>query len=161
MDIAGSQINNAAEAIQKHFDPSQIDLQHIKTIEDVKPRSVLHTILHEVWIYNGPEKTINVYDENIKKLKTIPLDFFVSDMTLKSSNDVIVTDRRGKRLLQISPSGDCHVICSTAPMQPRGVCVNDKQQIVVGLADDNRTQMKLVVYSLDSSTVLQEIFYAL
>ena len=50
------------------------------------------------------------------------------------------------------------MMCSTAPLTPWGVCVNDRQQIVVGVrAGYGIPPIKLVVYSPDGSTMLQEI----
>ena len=80
------------------------------------------------------------------------------DMVLTASQDIIATYNDTNCVVKISPNGNISTLCSTAPLEPYGICINNRKQLVVGLQADWRTPpLKLVVYSPDGSTVLQEI----
>ena len=78
-------------------------------------------------------------------------------MTLTSSEEIIATEVINKRVVRIDSSGSVRTMCSTAPLHPWGVCVNDRQQLVVGVrAGYYQPPIKLVVYLPDGSK-LQKI----
>ena len=55
-------------------------------------------------------------------------------------------------------TGKIATLCTTKPLNPWGICINDKEQIVVGLAAMHTAfSVKLYVYSSDGSAVLQTI----
>ena len=88
------------------------------------------------------------------------LEFEIEDMGLTSSQDVIATDWRGKRLVMIPSSAgtDSRTVCWTSPLRPKGICIDNKDQIVVGLAGGvNISPIKLAIYSPGGETLIQEI----
>ena len=90
--------------------------------------------------------------------ETLDLNFYIYDMALTASQDIVASDRDKKCLVKISSSGDVTILCSTAPLRPWGLCINNRQQIVVGLKTRHKApHIKLAIYSPDGSTLLQEI----
>ena len=115
-----------------------------------------HTDSNELWSYK--HKKIKLYNKEYEVTQTMDLDFEIYDMSLTSSQDIIATDYNNHNLVRISPSGGISLLCSTGRLTPSGICINDKEEIVVGLlADWGAYPMKLAVYSPDGSEVLQEI----
>ena len=129
--------------------PDTVDVKPIGTIKHIRADSMLYTNEpnHEIWASCEHTRSITVYNENDHKFKKIKLNFELFDMALMSSGDVIATDWDGQRLIRISPSGSCKAICSTEPLRPCGVCVNDRQQVVVGLAADKDCPPIKLVYN--------------
>ena len=129
---------------------------------DITIRSILHTDQNDVWVYDRGN-TLTLYDEQLREKKiTLNLTFDLYDMALTASQDILATDNSNKCVMKISPSGDVSTLCSTAPLAPCGICINNRGNIVIGLqAVWAMTNLfcthKLVVYSSDGSTVLQEI----
>ena len=123
---------------------------------DISVRRILHTDQNDVWVYDG-DKTLTLHDEQLVEKKKISVLSTLQDMVLTTSQDIIATESN-KCLVKISPSGDVSTLCSTAPLEPGGICINNWQQMVVGLHTGLGTPpIKLVIYSPDGSTVLQEI----
>ena len=129
---------------------------------DIPAWRVLHTDQNDVWVYDG-YNTLTLYDEQlVEKKKTLNLTFKLSDMVLTISQDILATDYENKCVMKISPSGDVSILCSTAPLAPGGIFINNTGNIVIGLQvpwpmTNLFCTRKLVVYSSDGSTVLQEI----
>ena len=128
---------------------------------NIKADSVLHTDQNHVWVYNYEfHKTnkLTLYNEHFVETKSLTLTYYLYDMALSASQDIIATDYNNKSLVKISTTGSFSTLCNTAPLQPHGICINSRQQLVLGLsADWGIPPIKLVVYSPDGSTVLQEI----
>ena len=138
------------------FSPSMVKVTPGKT-SNVKSHSILHTT-YGVWINNLDSKELTLYNGNIDRIKTFTLGFKLRDMALATSNYIIGSDESHKRLVRISCSGDVTALCSTGELRHWGLCINDKQQIVVGLRRAYEKQpIKLVVYSPEGSALLQEI----
>ena len=138
------------------FDPSMVLVTSVKT-HNVKSHSVLITT-DGICINNRDSMDLTLYNENIDRIKTVPMEFKIRDMALASTNDIIVSDFENKRLVRIFHSGGVTKLCSTRELEPWGLCINDKQQIVVGLRRGHKTQpIKLSVYSSDGSALLQEM----
>ena len=144
---------------EKRFEPSKIKVKTLKTFQvKIRPDTLLHNKFNDVWISDRCSRKLNIYEEDFKLKKTLTFDFAVKDMTLSSSKDVVATDGTNKRLIRIHSSGSIDTICSTAPLSPCGVCVNNRRQILVGVSAGYRTPpIKLLVYSTDGSNILQEI----
>ena len=126
---------------------------------DIVAWRVLHTNQNDAWVCDGDE-TLTLYDEQLVEKKTLSLNSNLFDMVLTAFQDIIATDEYNKRLIKISTSGDAYVskLCSTAPLEPRGICINNRGHIVVGMhAGWGIHPIKLSIYSSDGSTVLQEI----
>ena len=98
-------------------------------------------------------QTVTWYDQDMAILKDMKVDFEILDMTLEHTGEIIATDYSNRRVVRIAQSGDISTVCSTAPRGAWGVCVNNRQQIVVG----QYRPVRLVVYSPDGSHVDQEI----
>ena len=125
--------------------------------KDIGAYRVLHTDQNDMWVYNRA-KGLTLYDEHFVQRKTIGLTSNIYDMALTASQDIIATDYDTKCVVKISPTGNVSTLCSTAPLKPYGICINIRQQLVVGLSAGLRTPpIKLTIYSSDGSTVLQEI----
>ena len=130
---------------------------------NVKANRALHTDQNHVWVYNYMYELylfnkLTLYDEHFVERKSIDLTDRLHDMALSASQDIIATDYNNKSLVKISPTGSFSTLCSTAPLNPRGICINNSQQIVVGLQGGwGKPPRKLVIYSACGSTVLQEI----
>ena len=126
-------------------------------IIDVRGDNIVHTN-ESVWINNKSTDELTLYNENVHRIKTVPLGFTIFDMALASSNDIIVSDCENESLVRISRSGDVTTLCNTGELRPWGLCINDKQQIVVGLCREYEKQpIKLVIYSPDGSVLLQKM----
>ena len=147
----------ATPACKSDFDPNMIHVTSVMQ-KNVRAYRILHTEQNDVWVYNK-DKTLKLYDEQLVKKKTLRLTFNLCDLALTSSQDIIATDYYdNKRVVKISQSGSVSILCNTAPLYPQGICINSRQQVVVGLqADDDAPPIKLSIYSSDGSTVLQEI----
>ena len=153
---------NCIESIESEpaFSPSMIDVRSVKTIDGVRSDALMHTKNNDVWVNNNDTTKLTLYNESIKQIRAVSIDFSINDMAQTSLADIIVTDGTKKRLLRISASGvvRSQPVRATAPLEPWGICINDKQQIVTGLRAAARKQpIKLIVCSLDGSTVHQEI----
>ena len=142
-------------SIRPAFDSSMISVTAIME-RNIAARRVLHNGQNDVWVYNGHD-SLTLYDEQIVEKKTLKAFRNLYDMVLTASQDVIATDRYNNCLVKISPSGDVSTLCSTAPLQPYGICINNRGNIVVGLEAVFGTPIKLAIYSSDGSSVLQEI----
>ena len=139
------------------FDLNMIDVTAIMQ-KNCSAYRVLHTKQNEAWIFDGVNSTLKLNDDKLVEKKTLGLTFHLCDMTLTPSQDIIATDHHNKHIKKILPSGSVSTLCSTAPLIPGGICINRRQQLVVGLRRDWRTPpVKLVIYSSDGSAVLQEI----
>ena len=138
------------------FDPSMISVTTIME-RDITVSSILHTDQNDVWVYDW-YNTLTLYDEQLEEKKEIKAFINLYDMVLTASQDIIATNLHKTCLVKISPSDDVSTLCSTAPLQPLGICINNRGHIVVGLeAGLGKPPYKLVIYSSDGSTVLQEI----
>ena len=144
-------------ATKSHFDTNMISIQCIKT-EKMRCNSIVHTHENDVWISNCADRTITLYDKNLKQKKVVDVDFDFRDITVLPPQDLILTDMTNKTLVRMSPDGWLTVMYSTAPWFPRGVCINDRQELVVGLnAHGGIPPIKLTIYSSDCTSILQEI----
>ena len=124
---------------------------------NIPVHSILHTDQNVVWVYDG-RNTLTLYDEHLVEKKKVSVLSTLHDMVLTTSQDIIATDWVNKSLLKISPPGDVSTLCSTAPLEPRGICINSRGHIVVGLQAGRGTHpIKLAISSSDGSAVLQEI----
>ena len=110
------------------------------------------------WCYMFIQKTLVLYDASFTQIKTVELDCGLRDMALLPPNDIIATEFNNQRLVRITQEGIVTEFCSTVPLIPDGVCVNDRGHIVVALfVEYAKPPIKLVIYSADGSTILHEI----
>ena len=110
--------------------PMTIDVKDIRTIPEIQADLLLINNVNNIWEYSFG--VLTQYDESLAKIRSFELDFRVNDMILLSSDDIKASDYDNKRLVWIDNTGSTSTICNTAPFCPWGLCLNDKQQIVVG-----------------------------
>ena len=140
------------------FTLDMVQVSIVKTIEDVRCDHIMHTNNNDFWINDQGEGSLTLYNESAEQLKVVPLDISISDMALTCHGDIIATDFFNRRVIRISDTGDITELIRTKPLVPWTCCVNDEQQIVVGVRGEfRRPPIKLVVFSADGSDVLQEI----
>ena len=147
-----------ATAERRTFNVNMVSVTPVME-RNIRADQILHTDQNHAWVYESSKTNkITLYDEHFVARKSIDLTGPLYDMALSASHDIIATDYNNERLVKISPIGSVSSLCSTAPLYPYGICINSRQQVVVGLqADSGIPPIKLVVYSPDGSTVLQEI----
>ncbi|KAK3093018.1 hypothetical protein FSP39_010091 [Pinctada imbricata] len=140
------------------LDPKTVKV--LKTINGINARSTVCFPNNDVWIYNESINSIDVYNEQFTRTKRINVDFSCRDMTRYSVNEVLATDSINDRILRISRSGEIVILCSTDKCWIE-LCVNNKQHIVAGVIDEclstDLCRWKLIIYSPDESSVLQEM----
>ena len=125
---------------------------------EIRACNVLHTTQSEALVCIPLKSAMVLYDENFVDKKILSLPRGVYDLALTSSQEIIGTDRNRKSIVMISPSGSIQTIQVTAPLEPCGICINNRQHIVVGIRSSwGRPPLKLVSYSSDGSSVLDEI----
>ena len=101
---------------------------------------------------------LTLYNTDLTKKITSQLELRVGDMALLPSQEIIATDWDIKRFLKMSR--DITEQFGTGTLKPRGICVNNSQQTVVGLEAGFRLPpIKLAIYSFDGSTLHGEIEY--
>ena len=132
--VKGVDIADAAE----QFKSTMIEVKHVGTMETGVGRidTILHNTQNDVLVNIPSTHTISIYDESMKKTKSFEIHYRIYDMALTPTEDIIASDADNKLVVRIDRSGSVSTVCSTAPMEPWGVCVNDKQQIVVGVRAD-------------------------
>ena len=154
--LAKSQSRASAKEDKLPFTASMVAITPVKTL-DMRGDNIMHTN-EGVYINNYDTKELTLYNENGDCIKTMPLGFTICDMAFTSSNDIIASDSDNKRVVRISRSDDITTLCNTGELRPWGLCINAKQQIVVGLSRDYEEQpIKLAIYSPDGSALLQEM----
>ena len=148
------------------FDISMIQVRPLTTISILRPRALIHNSRGEAVIFDLDNDNLTLFDENFKKVKTIDIKFQVRDMALAASGDIIATDLNNNRIVKITPSGRIITFHKVPmPQCPFGICINNRQQIVVGQQistndynDDYSEVSKLVIYSPDGSRIEGEIW---
>ena len=103
------------------------------------------------------DEEIKVYNEDFQICHAIKLDFDVFDISYTPFNNIIVTDLIECRVMEISRSGEVNIILNTWPNLPGGILINDRDEIVIGIHDENGNYPKLVVYSNADLDILKEI----
>ena len=125
---------------------------------EIRAHKVLHTEQGDVLVCVPWKNTMTWYDEHLVEKKTFSLPISLYDIVLTSSQEIIATDRNMKKIVKISPSGSFKTIQVTAPLEPCGICINNRHEIVVGMRTGyGKYPLKLAMYSSDYSDVLYEI----
>ena len=136
LSVKKSKSRSSAKEDKLPFTASMIAITHANAHKG-RGDSIIHTN-DGVWINNEDIEELTLYNENV--------DIIASD------------DENNKRLVRISRSGAVTTLCNTGELEPWGFCINDKQQIVVGVqAGYEKQSIKLAVYSPDGSALLHEI----
>ena len=112
---------------------------------------------NEMHAYCENEKTITIYNEDFEIKYAIDLDIKVVDLSYSPSHGIISTDWDSCRIMKISSFGDVESLFETWPLKPGGLCINDKEDIVVGMHDEFETPLNLTIYSGYDYHMVQEI----
>ncbi|KAK3093699.1 hypothetical protein FSP39_019026 [Pinctada imbricata] len=140
--------------------PLIVEVKILKRINDINAQFMVHVPEEGVWIYNSCAKSIDVYNENFTRTKNSKIDFSCHGMELFGRKEILTMDRVNNRLMRLSSSGTITFLCNIDEYWC-DICVNNKQQIVVGAMDEDDCDVeifgwKLKLYSPDASSVLQE-----
>ena len=123
----------------------------------IRAHKVFHTHQNDIWLCIPLKNTLIKYDDILVDKKILSLPVSIYDKALASSKDIIATDKNRKTMIKISPSGCNRPVQVMAPLEPYGICINNRQQIVVAMRSSwGKLPLKLVIYSSDGSTVLYE-----
>ncbi|KAK3092563.1 hypothetical protein FSP39_004455 [Pinctada imbricata] len=143
-----------------NFDFLTMENKVLKRINDICAQSIMNCPNKEMWI-NTTAGCVEVYDKdlNLAKQKNMIEHFSCDDMVLYGSNDLIAIDTDKRWVVRISSSGSITLLFSFEHYAT-GICVNNKQEIVVATGYDEVCDMrvflwKLIVYSPDGSIRLK------
>ena len=117
---------------------------HMQNVPDTLVRT------HNGDIWSKCIGTLDLYDTTGQHKHSIVTDIEISRFVITFANDIIATDRVNKRLIRVLQSGEVETLLSTAPMEPRSMCINSQTQLVVGQRNGFEKPAKLVIYSLHS-----------
>ena len=143
------------KSFKKESDSKLIQVTQVRCINS-GAGAIIHTDLKETWAYK--DKKITIYNENFEVMDTITLDWEMSDMTKSYSTEyIIATDFDNCRISKITRAGDVTPLRNTW-LRADGVCINDKQEVVVGLcAGYGPPDVRVMIYSPDTSTTIRKI----
>ena len=153
-------ISIAVQPNEKALNADMIEFKLLKTIENTKGYSIVHTDQNEVWISDQQRKTLSLYDSDFNVIRKTYLGLPVKDIVLTMAHDILATDLENRRVLRISRSGNVKTFMDTSPYRPWGIAINDKEQIVVGQYTYNTVLgnlYRLAMYSSVTSTELGNI----
>ena len=140
-------------------DTGNFIVENITTVDDIDAFRFLHNGDKEIWGYTATNLTL--YDADLNKLRKFEIEFFLNDIALLLPQGIIGTDYGNNQVVKVSRTGKVKAICSTGTLSPGGICINDRNQIVIGVRNipgfGPPITKKLVIISPDGSTVLQEI----
>ena len=132
----------------------------IRTVDNIVVFRLLHNNNNQMWGYDN--NALTLYDIESMKMQTFELEFILNDMALLPSQEIIATDNSG-RLVKISYNGSITrftTLWKSEKLIPFGICINDRQQIVVGLTESGwltSTIITLAIYSSDGNLVMQDL----
>ena len=143
---------------ENQFDTRRIEINPLRTVGGVTALALVHNKANDVWVNKERSQTLTLYDENFIEKNSLKIDFKIKAMVLSQTDDIIATDATNKCVVRIQSSGEISTICNIAPLYPWGICINDRQQIVVGVRGSPKEHVvKLMVLSPDGSSIVQEI----
>ena len=155
----------ALSSFHEILESKMIQVTDIKTITNIyteKCDTLIHTADNKIWVHNVDTSkrasSITLYDANFNEINTIHMPSWVSDIIPTSSGDVLATV--SVRLIRISPSGSHTTLYNSESDSLSGLCINDQNQIVVGISlyvNETTVLRKLTVFSSNGSKVLREI----
>ena len=146
----------AALKTEPGFSCNMIQITPLRRVENSGASTIIHTENKETWVYQN--KRITIYSDEFKILKTIDLDWNMSDMTpMPSPNDIIATDTENCRINKISRDGEVTALYNVW-VSVGGVCINDAKDAVVGLYNKQALPyVNLGIYSSDASFNIMKI----
>ena len=134
------------------------DAKVISTFEtEIIGSSVVPAGKGTAWISYQNNETMYMYDDRGKKLRsvTVTKGAWIWDIAVKRSGDVIVCND-DKKVRLVTVNGKVNALINTAPFFSQGVCLTEKEEIVVcmiGQCDRNH----VAVYSPDGKRKVRNI----
>ena len=152
-------IQEGDKDITTQFNVSLLDVKILKTVNGINATRMLQHTDNSLMVSSDIDGSLSRYDEEVVLKERHNIGLNICDMILLSSNDIMATEWSKQRLVKISSNGMVTAFCSTSPLYPNGLCINDMHQIVVGLNSKvaGMPPVKLRVYSSNSPSVLKEI----
>ena len=135
-----------------------IDVKNVTTFNiEISGTSVIPTGKGTVWVAWTACDIMHMYDDKGKKLKSVTVKKSISiwDIAVKQSGDVIVCNKDNKVRL-VTANGETTKLLDTTPFFPRGVCLTEREDIVVCMAGRG-DQNHVTIYSPDGKRKVSEI----
>ena len=135
-----------------------IDVKIVNTFDiEIVDTSVVPTGKGTAWVASIADDTMHMYDDKGKKLKSVTVSKGTNiwDIAVKRSGDIIVCNRDNKVRL-VTANGEVATMIDTAPFFPKGVCLTEREDIVVcmvGPYDQNH----VTIYSPDDKRKVKDI----
>ncbi|KAK3084057.1 hypothetical protein FSP39_007419 [Pinctada imbricata] len=109
------------------------------------------------WVMDFGSPTMYLYNDKgtVVRSVTVGCGEGINDMVITQSGEMIVTCK-DKKVRCVSVSGKVSTMIDTAPFACEGVCVTDKQEIVVCM-NDQGDKNHVAVYSSDGRSKVREI----
>ena len=109
------------------------------------------------WIANFFSDTMEMYDIRGKKISNVSLtkNVYILDLAVKQTGDIIMCNTDNKVRL-VTVGGTVTIVIDTAPYSPKGVCLTEKEDLLVcmaGKGGDNH----VAVYSPDGKQIQRKI----
>ena len=153
--------------LTKPSKPRMPDSENLKPDINIKPlgsfrtdadcTSVTPTSKDTAWVASVDSDTMMMYNISGKNIRSVTVTKGVGilDLAVKQSGEVIICNKDNKVRL-VTVNGVVTNLIETAPYSPQGVCLNEREDIVVCMAaqgDGNH----VVVYSPDGKKPLRRI----
>ena len=109
------------------------------------------------WVGDWINHTIDMYDDNGKIMNSIDVASGVWGLAVKRSCDVVVC-QENKTIMLVTGSGKVSMVTDTSPFIPKGVCLTNKEEIVLCMVGRGQLDKNHVaVYSSDLKSKVREI----
>ena len=110
------------------------------------------------WVADWYEDTMYLYDAGGKVLGSVTLKkgFFINDMAVKLSGDVIVTNS-DQKVRMVNSKGKVTTLINTAPLYASGICLTETGEIVVCMYGGGGDTNHIAVYSPNGKKKVSEI----
>ena len=141
----------------KPFDTGRIDVNVEITFNiRTSPANLFVTENGNVW--SSYKEYLKCYTANGQNIRVIRANLKISRFVITFTGQIIATDHVNKRLVRVHDEGKVETLRGTAPMEVKGICINNKYQLVVGhRVGIRKPPIKLVIYSNDASDIVKEI----
>ena len=109
------------------------------------------------WVADGCSDTIQMYDNTGKELRSMTPKAGVEiwDIAMKRSRDIIVCTK-DKKVRLMTANGAIFTLIDTTPFSPQGVCLTEREEIVVCMAGQGEKN-HVSVYSSDCEMKIRKI----
>ncbi|KAK3088098.1 hypothetical protein FSP39_014635 [Pinctada imbricata] len=109
------------------------------------------------WVMYCDSPTMYLYSDKGKVVRSVRLKGSegINGMAITQSGEMIVTCK-DKKMRRVSVNGKVSTMIDTAPFDCEGVCVTNKQEIVVCMSDED-DKNHVAVYSSDGRSKVREI----